>query len=172
MSGRLRFGPRGNYGQPLEENAGTQTDISEAHGGRLVREVRGGVRGGLKDGDLDPDSTGDSYTFFLYVLALVTEHGAFDDKGPAVGCLGRAGRPSRLGVTAVGSTVTKSDWESARFEILAGFAAIVRSLEAVPETVREATRELVRLGLLEEAAGSGPAPEFQDAAEWPLPAGR
>eukprot|EP00854_Cymbomonas_tetramitiformis_P004042 gene4042-biopygen3986 len=140
MLQRLRFGPRGNCGQPLEENASTHTDISgvhssledqrdvrdwthpifvpfscgfdyrywdprfpaeavaeetrssQAYGGRLVQEVRGRVRGGLPDSALDPDWAGNPYTLFLYVLTLVIEHGAVNDEGSVVGCLGRAGR--------------------------------------------------------------------------------
>ncbi|KAK3267786.1 hypothetical protein CYMTET_23679 [Cymbomonas tetramitiformis] len=54
----------------------------------------------------------------------------------------------------VGPTVSKAEWESVRFEILACFAAITEPLKAVPQEVLAATRELVMLGLLEEGAGS------------------
>ena len=33
----------------------------------------------------------------------------------------------------VGSNVTKADWESACYDILAGFAAIAKPLESVPK---------------------------------------
>ncbi|KAK3286073.1 hypothetical protein CYMTET_6349 [Cymbomonas tetramitiformis] len=68
----------------------------------------------------------------------------------------------------VGSTVSKAEWESVRFEILACFAAIAEPLRAAPQEVLAATRELVTLGLQEEGAGSGPLPVFAGASEWPL----
>jgi len=72
---------------------------------------------------------------------------------------------------AVGPNVTKADWESACFDILAGFAAIAEPLKSVPVDLLEMTRELVLSGLLEEAAGSGAEPAFSGASGWPLPSG-
>ncbi|KAK3262348.1 hypothetical protein CYMTET_28791, partial [Cymbomonas tetramitiformis] len=54
----------------------------------------------------------------------------------------------------VGSNVLKSDWEAARFDVLAGFAAIAGPLQTVPQEVLDATRELAALGLLEEGAAA------------------
>ncbi|KAK3277665.1 hypothetical protein CYMTET_14341 [Cymbomonas tetramitiformis] len=71
----------------------------------------------------------------------------------------------------VGTTVTKSDWDSARFEILAGFAAIAEQLRRVPEAVLDDTRELVGLGLLEEAAGLEATPAVAGGSGAPGPAG-
>ncbi|KAK3261869.1 hypothetical protein CYMTET_29245, partial [Cymbomonas tetramitiformis] len=68
----------------------------------------------------------------------------------------------------VGPTVSKAEWESVRFEVPACFAAIAEPLQAVPQEVLPATRELATLGLLEEGAGSGPLPVFAVASEWPL----
>ncbi|KAK3234811.1 hypothetical protein CYMTET_54946 [Cymbomonas tetramitiformis] len=68
----------------------------------------------------------------------------------------------------VGPTVSKAEWESVRFEVLACFAAIAEPLQAVPQEVLPATRELATLGLLEEGAGFGPLPVFAVASEWPL----
>ncbi|KAK3266099.1 hypothetical protein CYMTET_10190 [Cymbomonas tetramitiformis] len=65
----------------------------------------------------------------------------------------------------VGQTVLKAEWESVRFEVLACFAAIAEQLQAVPQEVLPATRELVTLGLLAEGAGSGPLPVFAVASE-------
>ncbi|KAK3239749.1 hypothetical protein CYMTET_50348 [Cymbomonas tetramitiformis] len=68
----------------------------------------------------------------------------------------------------VGKTVSKVEWESVRFEILACFVAIAEPLKTVPQEVLTATRELVMLELLEEGAGSGPFPLFAGASECPL----
>ncbi|KAK3276930.1 hypothetical protein CYMTET_15034 [Cymbomonas tetramitiformis] len=68
----------------------------------------------------------------------------------------------------VGSNVLKTDWEAARFDVLAGFAAIAGPLRTVPQEVLEATRELTEIGLLEEGAGAGPSPTFAVVSEWVL----
>ncbi|KAK3251190.1 hypothetical protein CYMTET_39460 [Cymbomonas tetramitiformis] len=54
----------------------------------------------------------------------------------------------------VGSNVPKADWEAAKFDVLAGFAAIAEPLRAVPHEVLEATRELTKISLLEEGAAA------------------
>ncbi|KAK3256088.1 hypothetical protein CYMTET_34758 [Cymbomonas tetramitiformis] len=68
----------------------------------------------------------------------------------------------------VGSNVLKTDWEAARFDVLAGFAAIAGPLRTVPHEVLEATRELTEISLLEEGAGAGPSPTFAVVSEWVL----
>ncbi|KAK3238024.1 hypothetical protein CYMTET_51934 [Cymbomonas tetramitiformis] len=54
----------------------------------------------------------------------------------------------------VGTTVSKAEWESVRFEILACFTAIAEPPKTVPQEVLAATREMV---MLERGASGGPA---------------
>ncbi|KAK3247278.1 hypothetical protein CYMTET_43215, partial [Cymbomonas tetramitiformis] len=162
---------------PLEENASTHTDISGVHSSlEDQRDVRDWTHPIFV-----PFSCGFDYRYwdprFPYPGYVFQKHGAEAVAEETRSSQAYGGRLVQevlesLRDIMVGSTVTKSDRESARFEILAGFAAIARPLEAVPEAVRDATRELLSFGLLEEAAGSGPAPEFRGVAKWPLPAGR